>query len=306
MTTQRKPRTIILGTDWWTDCDDVAAVRIACRLAGRSLWTLAGVIINACMPYSAASLDGFLHAEGMDVPIGIDAEAVDFGRKPPYQQPLAERTGSELTNADCEAGVRLYRRLLAALPDGEAEIIEIGYLQVLAALLASPPDDLSPLDGRTLVARKVRTLWIMGGNWRKDGCGRENNFSRNHRAVLAAQAVFASYPGEIRILGYEVGASVMTHPPAEENDLLHAAYRAHGSLAGRSSWDPMLVLMAAEAPDANDAQLAAAGYAVVRGTASVGADGCNSFTPSPDGHHWYVKKLHEDRWYSEKIDALIH
>lgn len=305
MTAQRNQRTVILGTDWWTDCDDVAAVRIACRLARQGVWTLAGVILNACMPYSAASLDGFLRAEGMDIPIGIDTEATDFGRNPPYQQLLAERTGSSCTNADCETGVRLYRRLLAALPDGEAELIEIGYPQVLAALLASPPDDLSPLDGHTLVMTKVRTLWIMGGNWAKDGSGRENNFSRNQRAVLGARNVIAHFPSEIRFLGYEVGSSVITHPSSDESDLLHIAYRAHGSLGGRSSWDPMLVLMAAKCPDADDAQLAAAGYTTVRGTASVDAEGNNHFAPAPDGRHRYVKKLYEDRRYSDQIDALI-
>ncbi len=302
---QHYPRTVILGTDWWTDCDDVAAVRIACRLARQGIWTLAGVILNACMPASAASLDGFLRAEGLDVPIGIDLEATDFGRKPPYQQPLAQRTGSTLANSDCENALHLYRRLLADAPDGSIELLELGYPQVLAALLASPPDALSPLDGRSLVAAKVRTLWIMGGNWKHDADGRENNFSRNRRAALGAQALLHNYPGEIRLLGFEVGVSVITHPPADPDDLLHAAYLAHGSLAGRSSWDPMLVLMAARCPDANDTQLADAGYRTVRGTASVDAEGHNTFRRAHDGRHRYVQKLHDDAWYADQIDTII-
>ena len=44
-----KSRTILLGTDWWTDCDDVAAVRIACRADACGLWHLTGVVCNGCM-----------------------------------------------------------------------------------------------------------------------------------------------------------------------------------------------------------------------------------------------------------------
>ena len=43
-------RRVILGTDWWTDCDDVAALRICARAHKRGLWQLMGVCIDACTP----------------------------------------------------------------------------------------------------------------------------------------------------------------------------------------------------------------------------------------------------------------
>ena len=61
-------RTILLGTDWWTDCDDIAAVRIACRAHRKGLWNLAGVVIDACMEYSAASLILVQGLVGLKVP----------------------------------------------------------------------------------------------------------------------------------------------------------------------------------------------------------------------------------------------
>ena len=42
-------RNMILGTDWWTDCDDAVAVRLVCRAVKEQKIRLLGVGINACM-----------------------------------------------------------------------------------------------------------------------------------------------------------------------------------------------------------------------------------------------------------------
>ena len=39
-------RHIILGTDWWTDCDDTAALRMVCRYAKSDVWQFMGVVLN--------------------------------------------------------------------------------------------------------------------------------------------------------------------------------------------------------------------------------------------------------------------
>lgn len=146
---------IILGTDWWADCDDAVAVRLITRFAKAGRIRFLGVGINACMEYSVASLRGFLTADGMaDVPIGIDRGALDYGGTPCYQKPLAERMQIACTNDDAEDAVRLYRRLLAE-SDGGVEIVEIGFLQVIVGVLQSPPDDLSDKCGLDLVREKV-------------------------------------------------------------------------------------------------------------------------------------------------------
>lgn len=298
-------RRIIIGTDWWTDCDDVAAVAAACRLAKRGVWDIAGVALNACMEYSAASLDGFLRAEaGGGIPIGIDLDADDFGRQPPYQERLAGLTGSNLKNSDCEDGVKLYRRLLADAPDRSVELVEIGYEQVLAKLLESEPDEYSRLWGRELLENKVKAVWVMGGLWPD---GRENNFSRCKRAVDGAASLWnGSFPVETIFLGYEVGAKVMTRPK-ESDRLLYSAFAAHNRNACRSSWDPMLMIAAASCPDASDAELWRAGYETVRGEAFVDpGDGSNSFRESPGGQCRYLKKLHPDEWYEAEIAAALY
>ena len=56
-------RNFILGTDWCTDCDDAVAVRILARAHKSGKICIKGIGVNACMEYSAASLDGFLNTE---------------------------------------------------------------------------------------------------------------------------------------------------------------------------------------------------------------------------------------------------
>jgi len=58
-------RNLILGTDWWTDCDDVVALRILARAHKSGDICIKGIGINGCMEFSVASLDGFLKTEGV-------------------------------------------------------------------------------------------------------------------------------------------------------------------------------------------------------------------------------------------------
>ena len=292
-------REFILGTDWWTDCDDALALRLLARahLAGEI--RLQGIGINACMEYSAASVDGFLHSEGVcDVPLGIDLKATDFGRNPPYQKNLAPLAVKYRKNEDAEDAVRLYRRLLAQSAQ-KVEIIEIGYLNVLADVLQSAPDDVSPLSGVELVRQKVEKIWLMAGKW-DENPGSENNFNRNARARKAGHVVCRDCPVEMVFLGWEVGASVLTGGRLQAGDVLHRVLCDHGSEKGRSSWDPMLCLMAMLGDEEK------AGYKAVRGTASVEeSTGENRFAPDETGKHAYVVKLYEDQYYRDAIDGRL-
>lgn len=289
-------RTILLGTDWWTDCDDAAAIRIACRAGKAGLWHLTGVICNACMEYSAASLNAFLTAEGYgNLPLGIDREAVDYGGNPPYQKILAQNLPHGVqNNEELPDGLALYLCLLEdadVSAQNRVEILEIGYPQVLAALCAHP-------DGYRYLRDKVSCLWMMAGNWEKDGVGVENNFARAPRSRKAAAYLLENCPCPIVFLGWEAGASVISGKPGTltETDPMRMAFTAHGSKNGRSSWDPMLVLLALT----EDAEKA--GYTLRRGWASVNPEtGENRFRYDKTGPHAYAVKTMPDSWYEEKL-----
>lgn len=292
-------RSIILGTDWFTDCDDAVALRLLCRAHMRGEIDLSAVVINACMPDSVPSLDGFITLEGCPLPlIGIDHSATVFKGSSTYQRRLSEYASVYRSNEDAEDGVRVYRRALARAKE-RVDICEIGFLQVTCALTESEGDDISPLSGIELIRRKVGRLYIMGGRWDVDG-GIEYNFASSPIAAAAAHKVLSQFPRPISLLGFEVGYGVITgrHLPADDH--LKLAMCDHGSPDGRHSWDPMLVALAL-ARNGDEA-----GYGYVEGVASADGDsGANHFTPGNFGQHRYVIKKHDDSFYEKIIDELI-
>ncbi|TDF99512.1 hypothetical protein [Paenibacillus piri] len=296
-----KPRTVLVGTDWWTDCDDVAAMRVLVWAEKQRMIDIMAIGINACMEYSVMSLDAFLQEEGRPgVPIGIDHKATDFGGNPPYQKNMAAGTHSTRTNADCEDAVRVYRRSLAHAQD-KLDVVEIGYPQVLANLLLSPGDDISPLTGLELVSCKVNKLWMMAGNWGDEGNGVENNFARNPRSRAAGSYLCVHWPTAITFLGWEVANNILTGGTlTSSTDLVAQAMRDHNSSRGRSSWDPMLVLLACQGDETE------AGYRTITGTARVDEQtGRNSFEILPNGNHSYVIKTKPDEYYKAAIDNIL-
>lgn len=292
-------RKVILGSDWWTDCDDVMAVRILCNLHKQGIFELLGICINACMSDSVRSLGGFLASNDIDIPLGLDAEAVDFGGYPPYQANLAKLPSRFKNNSDAEEAVQFYRRLLAGSAD-KVSLLEIGYPQVLGNLLDSPPDEFSPLNGIDLVREKVEHLWMMAGKW-DDNPGRENNFARNQRAAIGGAKVCSQWPTAITFLGFEVGFDVISGGNLPADDPLYQAMSDHGSASGRSSWDPMLILLAATGSPEK------AAYRSIYGKASVDPQsGYNSFTEQPTGPHRFVIKERDNAFYQQAVNnALI-
>ena len=292
-------RKFILGTDWWDDCDDAVAIRLLTRAHKAKEINLLGIIINACMEHSVTSLEGFLNSDEVyDIPIAIDLDATDFGGNPSYQKRLSLFAKKYYSNADAEDPLKLYRKILANT-DSQIELIEIGYPQVLTALLQSKPDDISELDGIELLKNKVSKIWMMAGKWDKKP-NKENNFARNERSRVAANIFCDICPVPITFLGWEVGASVITGGNLDKNDPLYLLLCDHGSSDGRSSWDPMLCLLALIGDEEK------AGYSVVRGKGSVDATtGENCFVSNPNGLHAYVVKEKEDSYYADAINKLI-
>ena len=292
-------RNVIIGTDWWDDCDDAVALRVLTRAHKDKQIQIKGIAINACMEQSVTSLHGFLRAEKVeDIPIGIDRQATDFAGRLTYQSRLADLCEKGISNETAEEAIKLYRRILEACNE-PVEIIEIGFLQVVSALLDSQPDEISPLTGMELVARKVKKFWVMAGRWDVNE-GRENNFARNQRARTGAHNFCKNCPVPITFLGWEVGNDVITGSHLADNDILKCVLCDHGSVSGRKSWDPMLAILAVIGDEKR------AGYKTVQGVASVDATtGINTFLENEKGNHTFVVKMHTNEFYADMIDSCI-
>ena len=171
--------------------------------------------------------------------------------------------------------VALYRTLLAAADDGSVAIAAIGFATNLAALLKSPPDSTSPLNGTALVARKVRIVTWQGGwyasrhpaadlakrkpedefNW---GCGRRWFAPIAGCEGTAAYAV-GHMPTSVEQIFSEVGFLMPTGDTlmqcAESRHPCRAALAAtkrawhQDPSGGRASWDAMVTLMAVRGPE---------------------------------------------------------
>ncbi len=293
-------RNLIFGTDWYTDCDDVVALRILLRAHRDRKINLLGIGINACCEDSVAAVDGFLHLEGIgtDLPIGIDHSAFLPGSEHRYQSRMAKHAKRFYANEEVPDGVRFYRSLLANA-DGTVEIAEVGFLQILAGLLQSQGDDISPKSGMELVKEKVKCIWSMGGKW-DTVPGWEYNFAGTPFAREAIRFLLENCPVPMIFLGFEVGEPVLTGGELVEEDPVHLALVDHGCPEGRCSWDPMLAYLAVVGDPT------AAGYDIRYGKASFDvATGHNFFVPSENGPHAYVIKRHPDAYYAKQINDII-
>lgn len=285
-------RQVIFDTDWWTDVDDACAIRLLLDAQREGTVDLKGICLSAVRPTSIPSLASFLRSEGApEIALGADFQATDFNGTPCYHQLLIDAV--EAPVPECEDCVDFYRRILSECR-GKLDIIAVGYPNALARLLESGPDEHSRLDGRRLVRRKVRHLWMMAGNYPS---GKENNFSRTSRSVSAGMKICSGWPGRITFLGHEVGIQVVAGGALADNDLLHKVLAAHGSAAGRYAWDPLTVLLA----------LGYDGFAETRGTNSVIADdGTNEFSESRHGRHGYVSLTMPPQQHAERLDSLLY
>lgn len=296
-------RKFILGTDWCNDCDDAVALRLLCRKVISKEIELCGVIINACMEYSVASVDGFLaQHEIYNVPVGIDLEVttdIVGGGSAKYQKRMSAFAKKYKCNEDGEDAVRLYRKILAESTE-PVEIIEIGFLQAVAKLLESEPDDVSPLSGMELVKQKVKKFWVMAGKW-DIPVGKEYNFSAAPFSRWGAHIFCKKCPVPVTFLGFEIGyPDVITGDTLKKDDPLHLALSDWGCPEGRYSWDPLTALLAVIGDEEK------AGYDTVTGTASVDPeDGTNRFSVSADGLHKYVIRKHSGDYYKNMINEII-
>lgn len=303
--TGQKPRPILLDTDWWTDIDDAVSIRLMLWAERMGMIDLVGICLSAIRSTSVQSLDSFLNFEGRrGICIGADKEATDYNGVPAYHDVMMNSwTIRDYQSIDeCEDCVEFYRRALTSLSDGEKiDIVAIGYPNALARLLKSQGDGYSELNGIDLVREKVNHLWMMAGYYPS---GSENNFTRTPRSRESGAYVCENWPTEITFLGWEVSNTVLTGSTIKnvigDYDLLYKGLVAHGSAGGRSSWDPMTMLMACY----GDAEVA--GYELKVGTNVVDPlTGKNVFTENPNGKHRYVIKRYPDNYYRHLIDSIL-
>jgi phosphodiesterase/alkaline phosphatase D-like protein len=205
------PVPLTIDTDIFSDADDVGALATAFGLQIKGEANVIAIGVNTRLSRPAVTTNSWKCAAataqfynsgsvpiGTDVPNnGTETNTADFAG--PCSRLVSPSTPSP------DTAVNVYRRALAGQADGSVVMVGVGYFENLSALLDSPPDSISPLNGRDLVARKVKTLVVMGGGYPSRNV--ETNLVGN---PAAAQNVANNWPTKLVWSGVEVGDAVHT------------------------------------------------------------------------------------------------
>lgn len=285
---------IIFDTDIGGDIDDCLALGVIHGLLDRGEVDLLAVTVSKDEPWSVPLVDAINTYYGRpDIPIGMVRPGVCPEPSNHARHVADARENGRLvfphdlkSGADAPEAVGLLRRTLAEYPrDGEIVMVVVGPATNAARLAESPPDDISPLDGKALLTKKVKLLSIMAGNFSAHP-GKEFNVVSD---LPASKRLWPNWPTPIVASGFEIGeaipypggtfatnfAGVGRHPVRE-------AYEAYAKMPyDRPSWDLTSVIQAVR-PGEGYFDLSPAGRI------TVDAEGVTHFTAEPGGQHRYL------------------
>jgi inosine-uridine nucleoside N-ribohydrolase len=277
------PLHVIFDTDMGNDVDDALALAMLHAFASRGEVKLLAVTVSKDNPWVAeyVRLVDEYYGRGT-IPVGIvhDGKTKDDGL---YVRQVCELHGRHPDKAAVQDAVELLRKTLAGESDGAVTLIQVGFSTNLARLLESAPDRYSNLNGMDLVKKKVRLLTMMAGNFAETKP--EYNVMTD---IPAATKLFATWPTDIYISGYEVGAAILYPAASIENDFpqgnpVAEAYRLYAKMPyDRPSWDLTTVLYDLR-PDRGYFDVAPLGDVLVS------ANGSTSFQPSAQGKRFLLR-----------------
>lgn len=286
---------VIFETDMGNDVDDALALDMLYKYKDAGNIDLIGIMTNKESPYSAEYIDLMNTWYGYpQIPIGIvhngadcENDAINYAQSvcmlhgedatPVFKRTLNEY--SKLPDAHM-----LYRKLLAQQPDTSVTIISVGFSTNIARLLDTPADDISPLNGKELVAKKVKLLCTMAGCFNNPELFEYNVV----KDIPAAKKIFEEWPTTLVTSPFEVGIAINYPASSIENDFgwapMHPmveAYKSYQKMPyDRPTWDLTSVLYSVEGSS----------YFTVSpaGTINVTEKGATEFTQNPDGNRFYL------------------
>ena len=151
-----KPVNLIFDTDIGPDYDDVGAMAVLHALADSGKVKILATMASNQSKYIASVMDVLnTYFKRPDIPIGVvRGKAVNMVAWQKWDSILVKNYPHSIkNNAQAEDALTLYRKILAAQPDGSVTIVTVGFTTNMANLLLSKPDKYSPLDGRNLILK---------------------------------------------------------------------------------------------------------------------------------------------------------
>ena len=287
------PVRIIFDTDIGNDVDDALALSVLHALQTRGDSELLAVTITKTDELAAPFVDAMNHFYGRPrIPIGFTRSGLT--NEPSKFLPLAEvKDGGKLRyphrlkrGSDAPEATRLLRQVLSRQPDRSVVMVQVGYFSNFAALLGTPPDKYSPLDGRELVRQKVKLLSVMAGSFQTNRHDLEYNVVQD---LPASKRLARDWPTPIVWSGFEIGIALPYPAISIERDFDYVAHHPAAEAYclynppphERPTWDLTSVLYAVY-PDRGYFDLSPPG------TVTVEPDGFTRFTPGGSGRDRYL------------------
>lgn len=304
---QPQPVRLILDTDLGPDYDDVGAMALMHALADsgevKILATLSSNHDERVVPCIEV-LNTYFNRP--DIPVGTPKSeagvSLTSGHKTKWTEVLpAKYPHRTAKSSDAPDALEVYRKLLSEQPDSSVVICTIGFFTNMKDLLQSGPDKYSNLSGKELVAKKVKRLVSMAGQFPE---GKEFNVFCD---VPASKMVAAEWPTPIIFSGFEIGNAVFTGKQLQKMDIngspVKETYQlclAEGDPDGRMSWDQTAVLVAIKGY--------APYYDVERGDFSITDDeGNNSWKANPNGRDFrLIEKMSPSEMASIIEQYMMH
>lgn len=286
---QQKAVNIIFDSDMGPDYDDVGAITILHALANRGEAHILATVASTRYEGVAAVLNVFnTYFKRPGIPVGIAKNGLDLRDWQHWSDTLlAEYPHKIKRNDDVPDAVQVYRKVLASQPDHSVTIVTVGFLTNLSNLLNTNADEYSKLNGKELVAHKVKLLVCMAGRFPS---GYEFNVMKDARA---AENVYTNWPTQIILSGFEIGAKILAgiplvHNKAIKNSPVKDVFRIAIPMAkedslGRKSWDETAVLVAIR----GYSQF----YTLHQGRMSVADDGKNTWDDNGNGQAYLMEKV---------------
>jgi len=282
---------LIFDTDVGSDCDDMMALTyLVYARRYRNVDIKAITHCHNC-PNGVPAIRALFRHLGENIPpLGkMPGEQVVRNN---YSRAVAERFGMEEDFAPTPDAVKVLRRALAESEN--AVLCAVGPFSNIAALLESDGDEISPLDGVSLVRERCAKVVVMGGSFVPSADGRPSPEWNARIDIAATQTMVRLCPVPLVFSPFELGENMLTGKPmmdqyGEKTPLSLSFICFSDTLArgGRHSWDPATAVYAVEGVG----DLFEEGP---RGTVTVDNEGRTILTPNPTGLHSVLRiKIHD-------------
>lgn len=301
---KQKCVSLIFDTDLGPDYDDVGAMAVMHALADSGQVNILAVMSSNHDEQVLPCVDVLNTYFGRpEIPLGAPkseggASLTTWHKKKWTEYLPANYPHRIQKTSDAQDAVKLYRKILSEEPDGSVVICTVGFFTNLRDLLYSGADEYSPLNGKELVAKKVKKVVSMAAGFPE---GREFNV---YCDTPASVAVIREWPTEIVFSGFEIGNVILVGKKIIASDLkrspvkdAYALCMAEGDKDGRMSWDLTAVLVAIKGYEPY--------YTVERGTVIVADDGSNTWKVSPEGKHLRLVEKVPPRQMAELLEEYM-